>query len=88
MPDITFSITDLQKKSLDSVISGGVAGIGTWTDNFVSVRATKAQNAIVQNLLKHCNDNNIAIATGVEAQVDQAFTIGIAHTVGTGPGGS
>lgn len=84
MPDISFSITDTQKKALDTVISGGVAGIGTWADNSVTVRATKAQNVIIQNLLKHCNDNNIALATGADAQVDQAYALGIAHTAGSG----
>ena len=82
MPDITFSITDTQKKALDTVISGGVAGIGTWAENFTSVRAIKAQNIIVNNLVKHCNDNGIAIGVGITAQVEQAYNIGIAHTAG------
>ena len=82
MPDITFSITDTQKKALDTVISGGVAGIGTWAENFASVRAIKAQNLIVNNLVKHCNDNGIAIGVGITAQEDQAYSIGVAHTAG------
>ena len=82
MPDITFSITDTQKKALDTVISGGVAGIGTWAENFTSVRATKAQNTIIDDLVKHCNNNGIALGVGVTAQVDQAYSIGIAHTAG------
>ncbi len=82
MPDITFSITDTQKKALDTVISGGVSGIGTWAENFTSVRAIKAQNIIVNNLVKHCNDNGIALGVGVTAQIDQAYRIGIAHTAG------
>tara|TARA_R100000742_G_C4236484_1_gene56993 strand:+ start:280 stop:558 length:279 start_codon:yes stop_codon:yes gene_type:complete len=82
MPDITFSITDTQKKALDTVISGGVAGIGTWAENFTSVRAAKAQTLIVNELVKHCNDNGIALGVGVTAQVDQAYSIGVAHTAG------
>jgi len=30
--------------------------------------------------MKHCNDNNIAIATGIDAQITQAYAIGVAHT--------
>ena len=83
MPDITFTITDTQKKILDTVISGGVAGIGTWAENFTSVRTKKEENKIVASLVKHCNDNGIAIAVGISSQIDQAFRIGIAHTAGT-----
>ena len=82
MPDITFTITDTQKKILDTVISGGVAGIGTWAENFTSVRSEKEENKIVASLVKHCNNNGIAIGVGITAQVDQAYSIGIAHTAG------
>ena len=82
MPDITFTITDTQKKILDTVIAGGVAGIGTWAENFTSVRSKKEETKIVANLVKHCNDNGIAIGVGITAQVEQAYNIGIAHTAG------
>jgi len=82
MPDITFTITDTQKKILDTVISGGVAGIGTWAENFTSVRSEKEENKIVASLVKHCNNNGIAIGVGITAQVEQAYSIGIAHTAG------
>ena len=83
MPDITFTITDTQKKILDTVIPNGVAGIGTWAENFTSVRSKKEESKIVASLVKHCNDNGIAIAVGISSQIDQAFRIGIAHTAGT-----
>ena len=83
MPDITFTITDTQKKILDTVIAGGVSGIGTWAENFTSVRTKKEENKIVASLVKHCNDNGIAIAVGISSQIDQAYSIGIAHTAGT-----
>ena len=44
MPDITFTITDTQKKILDTVIPNGVTGIGTWAENFTSVRSKKEEN--------------------------------------------
>ena len=82
MPDITFTITDTQKKILDTVIPNGVAGIGTWVENFTSVRSKKEESKIIASLVKHCNDNGIAIGVGITAQVDQAYNIGIAHTAG------
>lgn len=82
MPDITFTITDTQKKILDTVIAGGVAGIGTWAENFTSVRSKKEEDTIISALVKHCNDNGIAIGVGITAQVEQAYNIGIAHTAG------
>ena len=33
---------------------------------------------ILSNLIEYCNDNNIKIATGESAQIDQAFSLGIA----------
>ncbi len=76
MPEIKFNITDTEEKCLNTVI----VGIGTWADNAVTNRARLAQEEILANLLKHCNDNNIAMATGLDAQITQAYAIGIAHT--------
>ena len=76
MPDFTISITDNEKKCLDTVM----VGIGTWAANGLQNRAHHAQEKILDNLYKHCNANDIAIGVGVTAQIDQAFAIGIAHT--------
>jgi len=77
MPEIKINITDTEEKCLNTVM----VGIGTWTDNFVKNRARIVQDEILSDLLKHCNDNNIAIATGVDAQITQAYAIGVAHTL-------
>ena len=79
MPNITVTITDTEEKCLNTVM----VGIGTWTDNFVKNRARIAQDEILSDLLKHCNANGIALATGVDAQVTQAYAIGVAHTATT-----
>ena len=76
MPEIKFNITDTEEKCLNTVM----VGIGTWADNAVTNRARIAQDEILSNLLKHCNDNGIALATGVDAQVTQAYAVGVAHT--------
>ena len=30
--------------------------------------------------MTHCNTNGIAIATGIDAQITQAYAVGVAHT--------
>ena len=41
----------------------------------------------VSEILKYCNANGVAMAVGVDAQVQQAFDVGIAHTLtATSPG--
>jgi len=79
MPEIKFNITDTEEKCLNTVM----VGIGTWADNAVTERARIAQEEILSNLLKHCNDNGIAMATGVDAQITQAYAVGVAHTATT-----
>ena len=76
MPDYTISITDNEKKCLDTVM----VGIGTWAANLLENRAHHAQEKILSDLYKHCNQNGIAIGVGVTAQIDQAYAIGVAHT--------
>ena len=76
MPDITVTITDTEKKCLDTVM----VGIGTWADNLVTNRARIAQEDICSRLMTHCNTNSIAIATGIDAQITQAYAVGVAHT--------
>jgi len=79
MPEIKFNITDTEEKCLNTVM----VGIGTWADNAVTERARVAQEEILSNLLKHCNANGIAMATGVDAQITQAYAVGVAHTATT-----
>tara|TARA_B100001113_G_scaffold334772_1_gene313722 strand:- start:77 stop:337 length:261 start_codon:yes stop_codon:yes gene_type:complete len=79
MPEIKFNITDTEEKCLNTIM----VGIGTWADNAVTERARVAQEEILSDLLKHCNENSIAMATGVDAQITQAFAVGVAHTATT-----
>ena len=76
MPNITVTITDTEEKCLNTVM----VGIGTWADNFVTNRARIAKEDIISKLVAHCNSNSIALAVGEDAQVTQAYAIGVAHT--------
>ena len=42
--------------------------------------ALSAQQEIIALLVEHCNANEIAIKTGVDAQVDQAFDLKVVKT--------
>ena len=76
MPEIKINITDTEEKCLNTIM----VGIGTWADNVVTNRARIVQDEILSNLLKHCNENSIAMATGVDAQITQAYAVGVANT--------
>ena len=51
--------------------------IKEWATNFTKVRAEKAIAEITTKLLEHCNANSIALATGIAAQIDQAYSLGL-----------
>ena len=71
MATITITITDTEKKCLEYI----TGSIEAWTDNAVTNRARIAKDEIIAKLITHCNANNIAMATGEEAQVTQAFDL-------------
>ena len=76
MPDITISITDTENKALEYVTSD----IQGWADNALTNRARIGIDEICTKLMAHCNENEIAIATGADAQVTQAFELGVVKT--------
>ena len=79
MPEIKINITDTEEKCLNTIM----VGIGTWSDNVVTNRSRIVQDEILTDLLKHCNENSIAMATGVDAQITQAYAVGVANTATT-----
>ena len=76
MPDITVSLTDTQNKCMEYAS----VSVQDWADNALHNRARIAQEEIIAALVAHCNENEIAIATGVDAQVTQAFELGVVKT--------
>jgi hypothetical protein len=73
---ITISVTDTEKKCLEYMAVSST----DWTDNVVKNRARIAKDEILSILVAHCNANDIAMAVGEDAQVTQAFTLGIVKT--------
>ena len=77
----TITLTDTQEKCLRTV----VADSKEWITNAAINRALLAQEDIIAALVTHCNENEIAIATGVDAQVKQAYSLGVVKEVSSTP---
>ena len=76
MQNITVSVTDTQMKCLEYAAHT----VQDWCDNAIHERARVAQEEIIALLIKHCNANDIAIATGVDAQVAQTYELDVVDT--------
>jgi len=69
----TITLTDAQVKA----VRVDMVDIQDWLENAITVRAELAQNKIIEKLVAHCNENEIALAVGTSAQVDQAYELGL-----------
>ena len=76
MATYTVNLTDTETKSLEYV----AASNQDWIDNAVKNRARIAKDEIISINTAHCNKNGISIAVGEDAQVTQAYTLGIVKT--------
>ena len=71
--DYTITLTDTEQKSMEYI----AVDVKEWISNVAKNRARQAKDEIVAVLITHCNNNSITIATGEDAQVTQAYTLGI-----------
>ena len=76
MANITVTVSDTQVKCLEYA----AYTVQDWCDNAIHNRARIAQEEIIAALVAHCNANSIAIATGTDAQVAQAFELKVVDT--------
>ena len=76
MAEIKITVTDTQMKCLEYI----ALSVQDWCDNAVHVRSQVAQEEIIAKLIKHCNEKGIAIATGVDKQIAQAFDLKVVMT--------
>ena len=76
MADYTVKLTDTEDKAMT------YAALSTqdWVDNALKNRARIAKDEIIAANMAHCNANGIAIATGEDKQVEQAFTLKVVKT--------
>ena len=75
MANYTISLTDAQEKAISYV-----GDVQMWIEDAAVGLSNHEKKLILSNLIEHCNDNDISIATGESAQIDQAFSLGIATT--------
>jgi len=71
----TVTLTDTEEKAMSTI----TADIDDWITNAALNRARIAKEEIIADLIRHCNANDIALAVGEAAQVDQAFDLGVAE---------
>lgn len=75
--DYTITITETEKKCLEYA----AADVDEWITNAAKARALHAKEDIIAILVKHCNENNIALAVGEDAQITQAYELELVKTV-------
>ena len=76
MAEIKVTVTDTQVKCLEYA----AYSVQDWCDNAIHNRARIAQDEIIAALVAHCNANSIALAVGTDAQVAQAYELGVVDT--------
>lgn len=76
MKNYTVSLTDTEVKSLEYAAVDNQ----DWINNAVKNRARVAKIEIIRANTSYCNTNGIAIALGEDAQVEQAYSLGVVKT--------
>lgn len=76
MPDITVTLTDTEHKAMEYA----AVSVQDWADNALTNRARIAKDEIIALLVAHCNANDVALAVGGDAQVTQAYDLGVVRT--------
>ena len=76
MPDITVTLTDTENKAMEYA----AVSVQDWADNALTNRARIAKDEIIALLVAHCNANDVALAVGEDAQVAQAYDLGVVRT--------
>ena len=71
--DYTITLTEAERKAMEFIC----ADVDEYITNFATNRARIAKKDIIAKLVNHCNENDIAIATGEDAQVTQAYDLKI-----------
>jgi len=79
--DYTITLTTTEKKAMETI----TADVDDWITNAATNRARIAKEEIIADLITHCNANAIAIAIGDDAQVAQAYALGVAKAYADAP---
>ena len=74
--DYTVTLTDTEQKAMEYCTTD----VDDWISNAAHNRARIAKEEIIAKNIAHCNANSIAIAVGEDAQVQQAYDLGVVRT--------
>lgn len=74
--DYTIKLSDAQVKSLEY----NVYSPKDWIQNAAEAQAMRGASDIISILTAHCNANSIQLAVGEDAQIAQAYTLGVVKT--------
>ncbi len=75
--DYKITLTTTEKKAMDTITND----VHEWIKNAAQNRARIAKIEILNTLIKYCNENAITLATGEEAQVQQAYDLKLVEAV-------
>lgn len=76
MPSYTVTLSDAQDKAISYV-----GDTEQWINDAVKGLAGIEKKRIINALVDYCDDNDIVIASGESAQIDQAISLGIVSTL-------
>ena len=71
--EYTVTLTEAEKKAMEYIAND----VDEWITNAAQNRARIAKEEIVALLVTHCNENDIQLAVGQDAQIDQAYDLGV-----------
>ena len=72
----TVTLTETEKKALEYIAYDP----DEWIKSAATNRANKAIKEFIEKNTTYCNEKSIAIAVGEDAQVTQAYTLGVIQT--------
>lgn len=68
-----FNISDVDKLAFDYV----AVSPDEWVEGLTISRIQSARQEILTKIQEHCNENEIALAVGADAQIQQAFDLNV-----------
>ena len=77
--DYTITLTEAEKKAMEYIAND----VDEWITNAAQNRARIAKEEIVALLVAHCNENDVQLAVGQDAQIDQAYDLGVVQAANT-----
>ena len=72
----TITLTETERKAMEFIC----VDVDDWITNAATERARLAKLEIIELLVAHCNENDVQLAVGQDAQIDQAYDLGIIQT--------